>query len=269
MNLGNCTLIQTEKLNMLFDIGTNDLTGENPLFSFEGNLDYLIITHPHKDHISGLIDIDKKKPTTLLRNKLIPPELITEAMKSSQTEKDKEIFKEYIKLHETYTHPTPYEINPNNPQYNGNVKIIDFLPSKNDIKDLNYYSISTFIEYEGFKILLMGDNTLSNIEELLNNSEFVNKTKNIDILLAPHHGRATCYSPELLDHLNPVITIISDMSGQGDVTAADEYSYKSRGMNVFKNGWLVKRNCLTTRNDGNIYVKIEKGKLEIACDNRC
>ena len=244
------------------------MTGENPLFSFEGNLDYLIITHPHKDHISGLIDIDKKKPTTLLRNKLIPPELITEAMKSSQTEKDKEIFKKYIKLHETYTHPTPYEISPNNPQYNGNVKIIDFLPSKNDIKDLNYYSISTFVEYDGFKILLMGDNTLSNIEELLDNNKFKEKTKNIDILLAPHHGRSSCYNPELLDHLNPVITIISDGSGQEDVTAVERYGSKSRGKNVFVNGWLKKRYCLTTRKDGDIYVKIENGNLQIACDNR-
>ena len=241
------------------------MTGENPLFSFKGNLDYLIITHPHKDHISGLIDIDDKKPTSLVRNKLIPLELITDTMKSAQTIKDKEIYKKYLELHEKYTIPTLYETNPNNPQYNGNVKIINFLPSKNDIKDLNYYSISTFIEYEGFKILLMGDNTLSNIEELLNNSEFLNKTKNIDILLAPHHGRATCYNPELIDHLNPVITIISDKSGQGDVTAADEYSHKSRGCYVLKNGEPVKRSCLTTRNDGNINVIIEN-KIYIICE---
>ena len=265
MNLGNCTLIQTEKLNILFDIGTNELTGENPLFSFEGNLDYLIITHPHKDHISGLIDIDKKKPTTLLRNKLIPCELITDAMKSAQTINDQEIYKKYLELHERYTSPRPYKISPINPQYNGNVKISNFLPSKNDMKDLNYYSISTLIEYEGFRILLMGDNTLSNIEELLTNSEFVNKTKNIDILLAPHHGRSSSYSPELLDHLNPVITIISDKSGQGDVTAADEYSYKSRGCYVLKNGEPVKRSCLTTRNDGDINVIIEN-KIYIICE---
>ena len=63
VNLGNCTLIQTEKLNILFDIGTNEITGKNPLFSFNGQLDLLIITHPHKDHISGLIDIENKITT--------------------------------------------------------------------------------------------------------------------------------------------------------------------------------------------------------------
>ena len=67
---------------------------------------------------------------------------------------------------------------------------------------------------------------------------------------------------------NPVITIISDGGGQEDVTAVERYGSKSRGKNVFVNGWLKKRYCLTTRKDGDIYVKIENGNLQIACDNR-
>ncbi len=266
MNLGNSTLIQTEKLNILFDIGTNEITSKNPLFSFNEQLDYLIITHPHHDHISGLIDIEDKKPKTLLRNKLIPHKLINDAIESAQSEKDKKIFEKYLELDKIYTKPTSPETNPCNPQNNGNVIINNFTPSKNDVKDLNYYSISTLFEYEGYKILLMGDNTLSNIEELLNNIEFKQKTKNIDILLAPHHGRISSYKSELVDHLNPVLTIISDKSGQEEVSAVNYYSSKSIGMNVFKNGFSVERSCLTTRNDGTIYVKIENGNLFVFCE---
>lgn len=131
--------------------------------------------------------------------------------------------------------------------------------------ELNDYSIATYLSYEGYKILLMGDNTLSNINELLDDKEFKAKIKNVDVLLAPHHGRESCYSQELMNHVNPKITIISDKPEDNDESASNKYSANSRGMTIIRNGNSVFRSCITTRNDGDITVTIDNNNLSISC----
>ena len=265
VKLGNATLIQTDKINMLFDIGHDEDLETNPLFSFEGNLDYLIITHPHEDHITGLSDIDLKKPKTLLRNKNIPLDLINERINSTNNSNIKKVYEKYLELNKKYTKDvTPFN-DPTKPYNNGGLEIYSITPAS-DSKDLNDYSITTILKYDNYTILLMGDNTPSNIKQLLKFNSFLEKTQNIDILLAPHHGRESSYDVDLMNHLNPKITIISDESGKDEVSASDKYSSKSRGHNVYKNNNLVEWNCLTTRNDGNIEVIIENGKLKINCE---
>ena len=185
VNLGNSTLIKTSKMNILFDVGCNEKMGINPLFLFKGDLDYLIISHPHKDHISGLSRIDNKKPKVFLRNNHTPLNLIHERIESSQTMEDKQLYEKYLELCQKYNKSVQDNTDPENPSINGNVIFKHFIPSRNDIKDLNYYSLTTLLEYEGVRILLMGDNTKSNIEELLDNYNFLKKTENIDLLLAP------------------------------------------------------------------------------------
>ena len=265
VNLGNSTLIETSTMNMLFDLGTNEETGKNPLFSFNGDLNYLIISHPHKDHLSGLSRIDYKRPIVFRRNSSIPLDLIHDQIESAQTEDDKKLYMKYLELNRSYNEPVQDKNNPNDYFINGNVFLKHFAPLRTDIKDLNYYSLSIFLEYEGVKILLMGDNTKTNIEELLRNPDFLKNVQNIDLLLAPHHGRKSSYNQELMDYLNPKITIISDKSNQDDVTASDKYSSYSRGDWVSENGEIVKRSCLTTRNDGDIHAIINNKQLLIYC----
>lgn len=78
VGLGTSVLIQTDKLNIIFDCG-QDANGKNAFteLGFK-TLDYLIITHPHKDHIESLTNPYYKKPTRLTRNKDIPKYLIEE-----------------------------------------------------------------------------------------------------------------------------------------------------------------------------------------------
>lgn len=259
---GSSALIETDTLNMLFDLGMGD--DKNPLDYVNGNLDFLIITHPHLDHISGLAEMGERTPTTLLRNKSIPKNLIEESRDSSDNPKAIDAFNKYLKLDEGYNLPTPKESSPTNPNYNGGVNFINFSPN-NDAEDLNYYSLAVFMEYEGVKLLLMGDNTISNINELLEDEEFKELTGDIDIFLAPHHGRDSCYSPDLMKHIKPKITIISDKSDDTDNSAIDKYRANTKGKLVFVNGELKPRKCLTTRNDGDIFVKIEDGFPYISC----
>ncbi len=71
---GNSTLVQTDKLNILIDIGTNlkhiteklDEVGLSPK-----DIDYIFLTHTHKDHVSALETFVKKyKPVVCMGKKM-------------------------------------------------------------------------------------------------------------------------------------------------------------------------------------------------------
>ncbi|PTE95092.1 ComEC/Rec2 family competence protein, partial [Staphylococcus equorum] len=71
--------------------------------------------------------------------------------------------------------------------------------------DLNEQSIITLIEYDKFKILLMGDASKNNEQLLLNKYHL----ENIDILKVGHHGSKTSSSASFIDTLQPKISLIS------------------------------------------------------------
>ena len=192
LNFVNSTLIETRTMNMLFDLGINEQTGENPLFSFNCNLDHLIISHLQKDYISGISRIDYKTPKVFRRNTTIPLDLIYEQINKVQTVDDRKLYEKYLNLDKKFTAPVLDTIDSDNSFINGDLILKHYISLKNDVKDLNYFSLTTF-EYDNFKILLMGDNTKTNIEELLNNSDFLKNAQIINLLLAPHYGRLYCY----------------------------------------------------------------------------
>ena len=84
---GNSTLIKTEKLNILIDAGMNLKYLTEKLSYFEilpSEINYIFITHTHKDHVGSLETfIKKNKPTICLGKKML---------------KDLECLKEYDNL---------------------------------------------------------------------------------------------------------------------------------------------------------------------------
>lgn len=71
---GNCTYIETEETKILIDLGKNakyiklklESIGVNPQ-----NIDYIIISHTHKDHTSALKTfVSRYKPTVLLSQEM-------------------------------------------------------------------------------------------------------------------------------------------------------------------------------------------------------
>ena len=60
---GNCTLIQTDKIKILIDmgIGYQQLASELEKINLEPqSIDAILITHTHSDHIKGLPSLVKK-----------------------------------------------------------------------------------------------------------------------------------------------------------------------------------------------------------------
>ena len=267
IGLGTSTFIKTDNnLNIIFDCGQNNETGKNAFDELNGeSLNYLILTHPHKDHIEALISKNYAKPEQITKNNSIPKNLIEKQISNANNDYDEKIFRKYKELNDTYCHDVDQSISYLNPDNNGNVEMIFFIPPNIVSDELNDYSIAAYLSYEGYKILLMGDNTLDNIDKLLEDQEFKAKIKNVDVLLAPHHGRESCYSQELMEHVNPKITIISDKPEDDNESASNKYSANSRGMTIDINGKSKFRSCITTRNDGDITVTIDNNNLSITC----
>ncbi|MDT3959410.1 DNA internalization-related competence protein ComEC/Rec2 [Staphylococcus kloosii] len=154
-------------------------------------IDYLIITHPHNDHMGELEFLCQDLTFT---NVIINKQSFTQQQL------------EYIN-----TLATIYDF-----------KMIDFL-SLNSIyldqffiefldatiphsEDQNEQSIITLIKYRGYKLLFMGDATINNEQLLLAKYDL----SNIDILKVGHHGSKTSSSEAFMQVTNPRISLISN-----------------------------------------------------------
>jgi len=217
-------------------------------------LDYAILTHPHKDHIEDMFNLEKMDPKVLLRPKHLKREdIITDKTK----EADKPIFEKYLELDKKYigkfTDNDPRD--PSNPDNFGGLTIETFVPSSCATSNLNNHSVIAVFSYANSKIVLPGDNESCSFTELMENSYFKSIVKDADILLAPHHGRQAGFDKDFLDLVNPRLTIISD-SSKKDTSAVEDYGKKSRGWKVHSRSGKpsAERKTLSTYNDGHVTI---------------
>jgi beta-lactamase superfamily II metal-dependent hydrolase len=261
---GHSTYIKTpNNRHIVVDLGTGDYSGNDLEFSplrhlkytYKVNqLDYVIITHPHLDHIDDILNFDLLSPKVLNRPKQITNREVMEGVR----EKDKAKFAKYCEINDRYKTPIdPYgSDHPSNPDNWGGLKIASFTPKNCNNNNFNNHSIIVVIEYADIKIVIPGDNEKCSFEELMAEESFKIAVKNADILLAPHHGRESGYYADFVGLVNPRLTVISD-GRFCETSATSRYSAKSRGWSVYKksNGTSSQRKCLTTNSDGEILVK--------------
>lgn len=283
---GSATYIKTPNgKHIVQDLGTGSYGRNNkefsPLLHLKNKnknkkgveqLDWVIITHPHKDHIDDIMNFDKLSPRVLLCPKHLPKDEIMRNV----IEDDEYLFEKYFEINERYSSSVPTEEDPRLPENNGGVKIETFTPTSCGSSNINNHSIVTVLSYANSKVILAGDNEPPSWRELLEKEEFKNAIKNADILLAPHHGRESGFYSELFEYFKPRLTIISDgqiSDGQFRNTGAiDRYSKISTGWTVHhRSGRKEKRHCVTTRKDGVIKVKLrynsdKKPFIEVTID---
>ncbi len=250
--------------HIVIDLGTGSFGSRDefsPLYYLQSRygitqLDYVIITHPHGDHIDDIFKFDGLYPKVLTRPSHLDKKLILEKATDAYRLK----LEKYFEISERYNVPIP-ETSPNlpeNPSNWGGLNIKSFTPSKCDQNNINNHSIVTVFAFEGIKVLVPGDNERPSWNELKEMDEFKDCTKDVDIFLAPHHGRESGFDSDTMKHFNPRLTVVSDGS-YCDTSAASRYTDVSRGWIVFKkNGTSERRFCLTTRNDGVVTVSFGK-----------
>jgi len=250
--------------HMFFDIGSGTqkdaALSVSPLLLVRNNfeidkIDYLLISHPHADHISDIPNLLSASlgPKVLSRPKNISDDFIKESNRAS----DSQLIDEYLNLDKNYSHPVTPDIDPTLPLNNGGVTIKRFCANLKDDNNINNYSILTLIEYGNDKVILPGDMESNGWTALLQESDFKEAIKGTTILVASHHGRESGYCPELFDIINPEITIISD-GKYCDTSATELYINHTSGFGIRKPNSedQKQRKVLSTRKDGNIYISI-------------
>ena len=271
---GSAALIQTPNGQQIaIDLGAD--AGFSPLRHMKyrmgiDQLDKVIITHPHMDHIEDILNFDLLRPRMLLRPRQLTADDISKGHNNVGPEAV-QIYQKYLEIDAKYTSLVDSADDPAIATNNGGASIATFSPLRSPKTNLNNHSIVTVIEYQGVKILSPGDNEPPSWEELLADVAFREAIRNTHVLVAPHHGRESGFHPGLFDHISPLLTIISD-GRTVDTSATGRYSTRSEGWNVLKrNGGYENRKCLTTRNDGVIEAVISPnqrgmGSLDVVAD---
>ena len=257
---GHALYVGTDTRNIVFDLGTGSYVSSDnefsPLLHLKSKyginqLDGVVITHPHSDHLYDIGNFDTLAPKVLYR----PQHLTEEEIRKANVAADKQYIDKYLEINQRYSSPIPEADDPFIETNNGDVKFQFFIPRNSARSNINNHSVVTVISHASSKAIIPGDNESPSWNELLEDDTFKTAISGADILLASHHGREAGYSQALFEHILPYLTIVSD-GAETDTSATDRYSKKSRGWEVHKrDGTTEDRKCLTTRNDGVIVVK--------------
>ena len=191
-------IIFPNQKTMLIDGGDRDQSDTILSLLTEYNIekiDSVVATHPHSDHIGGLLGIVQNVPICKIYD--------------SGQEHNTQTFDNYLDLIESKR--IPFNLARENNE-------IDNIDSKVDIKilnppeplftgtgnDINDNSIVLKLTYGNFSILLTGDIGEIPEERLVNNTNI----KDIDILKVAHHGSKYSSTKEFLHSINPQIAVI-------------------------------------------------------------
>lgn len=253
---GSCTHIITPNgKHFLVDIGTKSSKSicrhlKTNYLQNQERIDYLIITHPHIDHIADLEGLYTYNitPRVLWRDKAAFPLKIVPSDSNSQI-----LLKQKANsMNDDYNGSVNENETPSNTAYNGGIELnlYSAIVSGDEKEDLNNFSSVVVLQYAGFKIVLTGDNPSAKLLQMLGKSGFRNTVSNATVLLAPHHGRDSDFCTDFVNAVNPLLTVFSDKAiiHETQTQAAQKYYNSTRGTTWAGNP----RRVFTTRSDGTI-----------------
>ncbi len=171
-----------------------------------------ILTHPDLDHMRGIKNLFDNFDVSYFWD--------TENKKDINdfsTDQDKQDWRFYKKIRENYKSSFLYRFD--DCEYCKEDGITILSPTKklvkkaNEREDWNLLSYVILINENNLKILLPGDATDEVWEDILNDLEKNNKKnliENIDVFVAPHHGRKSNRDSEIIKILKPRLTLIGN-----------------------------------------------------------
>ena len=233
---GDCEFIELPNSQcMLIDASTNEY-GDDIVEAIEGygysEIDYVIATHPHADHIGGMsevidsFDIGKiYMPRTSSNSKSF------EGLLTSISNKN-------LSINTAKTGTNIYSDN------GINIEILS--PISSFYEETNDYSAVVKLEYGESSFLFMGDAEKPVENELI---EKYGYDLDVDVLKAGHHGSRYSSSKEFLDYVTPEYTVIS---------CAKDNSYGHPHSETIK-----RLNNVNTQ----IFRTYELGNITVSCDS--
>jgi competence protein ComEC len=159
---------------------------------WDRSIDLVILTHPHDDHFSGLIDVLKKYQVKLI--------LMTEA------ESNVPSFQEFVATVRNKKTPVIFIEKKQTVVLGEGLRLEILHPEKGDWKnkDLNETSIVARLDYYDDNFLFMGDAGVATEKELLGEKVDLHA----EVLKVGHHGSDSASSLDFLRAVAPQIAVI-------------------------------------------------------------
>lgn len=242
----DCSIIVCNDEVMMIDTGTlnHNIKIRGALLALGiDEIDYLVVTHPHDDHMGNAAEIIKKYNV----KNIIMPKIVDNGQIETQT---------YDHLINSIA---KYNVNPMTAKfgykiYLGNASI-DFLAPFNQENDLNNMSIVLKVSYGDTAFLFQGDAESGVENKIINTGADISA----DVIKVGHHGSSTSTSEKYINNVNPSIAIVS--------CGADN-SYKHPNKQIID----VLDNCdietYITAYNGNIMITSDGQKIDIICENK-
>ncbi|NMA55233.1 MAG: MBL fold metallo-hydrolase [Firmicutes bacterium] len=187
-------LVQTAKKSMLIDGGNRaDADGIMDYLRSQGvkELDVVVATHPHTDHIGGLVDIVKDFPVAQV--------YMPRVAHTSKTYEDLLINIKNAGLKITPVKPGLTV------ELDSGIEAVFLAPARSDYDNLNNYSAVLRLGFQNTSFLFSGDAEAEAEEEMLASGFDLSST----VLKVGHHGSNTSTTSEFLAAVNPEVAVIS------------------------------------------------------------
>lgn len=232
---GDCSLVKYKDFVMLIDAGDNTQgTAIQNFLQKQGieEIDYLILTHPHADHIGG---------ADVIITKFIVHNIIMTDF-SSETATYRDVIAAISYKGYSYTVPVAGDeiFVDNNLQ-------IQFVAPNGDymIGDANNASIAVKMVYKEASFLFMGD-CEEEAENKILDMEFA---VDVDILKVAHHGSRTSSTEKFLEATTPLYAVIScgEENDYGHPHSGPLNLFRQMGIEVYRTD---EQGTLTVTTDG-------------------
>ncbi len=197
---GDGILIRTGEGDVVIDAGANKTEEEYLMYlKSEGveSIEYLVLTHPHSDHIGGADLLLEELP---VEHVVMPNTTHTSAMYINLINQINELEIDiiYAKVNDVLTL--------------GGVKITTLAPKGIDYKNMNNYSVVMRMDFEEASFLFVGDAEVLSEKEMLDG--IPESVLDVDVLKVGHHGSTSSSSKDFLAALTPEYAVIS--CGEGN-----------------------------------------------------
>ena len=190
---GDSIFIQSGNSTMLIDAGEND-KGDQVVAYLKSQgveqLDYVIGTHPHSDHIGGL--------DTVINNFPVKQVMLPKVTHTTKTYEDvlKAVQKQGLKVTVPNVGDT-YQL--------GELGITVISPGEDYGDEPNNWSLGVVAKYKEVSFLMSGDAEVDAEQWMVEHNNDISAT----VLKLSHHGSSTSSSQQFLDAVNPQYVIIS------------------------------------------------------------
>lgn len=175
-------------------------------------IDTVVLTHPHADHLNGLLDIfERYQVKTFVVNPVCDISLeYNHILRMVESKGITVVEMNKIRLRTVMVGGVEVLLWSSDNKYSGvqDLKLSKGIGACGELGALNNYSVFVLLRYGSVSLALTGDGEQELEASLLSDSEAW-KFRNVDILKAGHHCSRTASSGSFLDFINPDLAICS------------------------------------------------------------